>query len=162
MHKNIIKKSGISFIEVLVAMGIFVTLIVSGSVIIKNFSIEITEMQDILQSKILAKNAIKLTENILLNEDSTTWNSRLTYNMSGSPLARDFMLSWNGVKYDLTNSNEYDGPINPYSESSPIDTEFFRRITLTQLETWGLYEIKADVCFEKCEYHEYLYKIFKR
>lgn len=64
----------------------------------------------------------------------------------------------------LGSDQEYEGPFTVYSEYSParFTTRFYRKFIVEEKESWGLYEIEGDVCYEDCDNHVKVYKTFNR
>lgn len=171
------KFNGFTFIEAVVALAVFAILAVSGQVFLKQMGDSMLEMQKILKSELLAQNALLITEEIMVNEDILLWDGlggaedRLKYmndtidvSIGESADTGFFQLSWDGSKYSLIQTNDFEGPIDSYSEDASSNTkkQFYRRIKIKQKETWGLYEIEADVCYDICEFHTKLYRIVEK
>jgi prepilin-type N-terminal cleavage/methylation domain-containing protein len=167
------KSKGFTFIEAVIALSVFSILTVSGHMFLTQMGDSLLETQKILKSELLAQNALIITEEIMKNEDILLWDGlgaaedRLKYmndtidvSIGESADTGLFKLSWNGSVYTLLHSSDYEGPIDTYSEDASADPieKYYRRISIKQKETWGLYEIEADICYDMCKYHTKLYK----
>lgn len=170
------KFDGFTLIETIIALSIFSILFLSIQALLQNMSSSVLNMQRTLQSELLAQNGVMITEEIIKNEDISLWDGnggaedRLKYikdsvdtNIGESAETGFFQIIWDGSKYSLLQTHNMEGPINIYSEDATNDLKkFYRRIIITQKETWGLYEIEADVCYNECESHRKVYKIIEK
>lgn len=159
----LLKKSGFTLIETLIAVVVFTVVIVGGNALLKGLSEGIVNMQNIIQAEMLAKNGTLIVRDIFLKESELAWGAHKS-NFLGSPLEAGFILSMNTRNYDISLGNSFEGPINVYSEkdSTKITTKFYRKIHVKQLESWGLYEIESTVCFDTCGSSHKVYDVFYR
>ena len=151
------KRLGFSFLEAVVALGIFTAVIVGGNALLHYLGGGVADMQNILKSQMLARNALVLTENVIKND--AVWKGSL----GGSPASSYYSFVWNGSEYTLTGITDdaFEGPIDAYSlaESSSDRAQFYRRIHIEELESWGLYQVESEVCFDTCEESTKIYKV---
>jgi len=153
---------GFTFIEVLIASSIFLSLLVGGNSLMHYLSEDIVYMRNMLQSDFFAQSSLSLAEDIFLEETLVNWNAHIAL-LAGSPKSAEFHLVWNGTQYVIQPTVGYEGPLNVYSESINIQVPFYRKVVLEELDAIvGLYDIEVDVCFEDCEQHVKLHKLIHR
>jgi type II secretory pathway pseudopilin PulG len=139
-HKNI---AGFTFIETMVAVGIFITVIAGANAILQYLARGMVEVQNLVQAKMLAESTIEVVEELL----------------KATPQTGDFHMNWDGTKYVLTSASGYGEAKNIFGQiPDGLQTKFYRKVNITQKESWGLYEVETDVCFEQCEISTKLYK----
>lgn len=185
--KNLYHNRAFTILEATFAFAIFSTLILLGSVGVRNMGANVNEMQNIIVAEQIAKTSIEIFEDIIKNEADGVWTARSGY-FSGTPKTGIFYLYFDGSSYSIKTKNDlfsdgdpingevdakYEGPMNEFSDTKTenINTKFYRSFKVTELKDLGvsaanldggIYEIEVKICFDDCSYSEKLYKVFSR